>query len=289
MFAEVHNETDFSLNVYRGDPTETSFEKISHAFLPSQVEDSYAHDGVGPVDGIKTQEGKWNAKGHRDRITLIDLDALSVIHALSEEETVPVEEARFIQPYSARTLDVFRQMARFPKLDAAIPKIERTVSTAAGERTVEVPLWHMNRIWDEANSQKDGTIIRQTGFRDTDQMILQGPLIHVGNPLYKTPRSVCNSNKAYDPVDLTSIPEDYRPRTNYGPALEAAGYRRRMTQCRWDTTKSHADFYRVAFRRMVALNGERSLISALIPPGTVHVDGIDRHSPSGLPLDFKLA
>jgi hypothetical protein len=275
MFAEVDNNVRFSINIYRGQPSETAFDAFSGVFLASQVEESYLHDGLGPVGGIKNSDGRWNTTGHSGRIVWIDRDALSVIHALSEEETVPVEEARFIHPYSARTLDVFRQMARFPKLDTAIPKIERTVTTAAGVRTVEIPLWHMNRIWDEANSQKDGTIIRQTAFRDADQMILQGPLIHLANPLYKTPRAICNSNKAYDAVDLVSIPEDYRPRTNYGPALDLADYRRRMTQCRWDPTKSHADFFRVAFRRMVALNGERSFISALIPPGVVHVDGIE--------------
>jgi len=52
-------------------------------------------------------------------------------------------------------------------------------------------------------------------------------------------------------------------------------YRERMTRCRWDSTKSHADFYRVAFRNMIALNGERSLIAALIPPGASHVNTVE--------------
>lgn len=47
-----------------------------------------------------------------------------------------------------------------------------------------------------------------------------------------------------------------------------------MTRCRWDSTKIHADFYRVGFRNMIALNGERSLIAALIPPGFAHVHGV---------------
>lgn len=278
MFAEVHNETDFSLNVYSGSASAPNFDQVCHAFLPSQVEDSYAHDGVGAIEGIKNSEGKWNAKGHRDRVMRIDREALSVIHALSEEDTVPVEEARFIQPYSARTLEVFRQMARFPKLDAAIPKVERRVKTASGAGMIEVPLWQMNRLWDETNAQKDGTIRRETAFRSADQMVLQGPLFHVGNPLYKTPRTVCNSNKAYDVVDLFAAPEDYLPRTNYGPALEMVDYRKRLTQCHWETTKSHADFYRFAVRKMVALNGERSLIGAIIPKGFAHVNSVDSMS-----------
>jgi len=271
-FAEVHDEVKFSLNIYRGEAQDVHFEKFTHAFLPSQIEDSYAdQDGLGEIPGIKGKDGKWDTRGHRDRVMRIDRDALAVIHALSEEDTVPVEEARFIQPYSARTLDVFHQMARFPKLDAAIPKIRRVVSTATGERTVEIPLWQMNRLWDETNAQKDGTIRRETAFRPADQMILQGPLFHVGNPLYKTPKAVSRTNADYNVIDLTTAPEDYLPRTNYGPAVEMAEYRRRMTRCRWDPTKSHADFFRVAIREMIALNGERSLICCIIPNGIGHV------------------
>lgn len=276
VFAEVHHELKFSLNVYRGAAREVDFEKFTHAFLASQIDDSYAdQDGLGEIPGIKGKDGKWDTRGHRDRVMRIDRDALSVIHSLSEEELVPVEEARFIQPYSARTLDVFRQMARFPKLDAAIPKIERTVSTATGERTFEIPLWQMSAHWHETGAQKDGTVRRDTAFRPADQMILQGPLFHVGNPLYKTPKAVSRTNADYLVIDLTTAPDDYLPRTNYGPALEMSDYRSRMTQCRWDPTKSHADFYRVAFRNMIALNGERSLIGALIPPGTAHVNTVE--------------
>ena len=275
-FAEVVDHVRFSLNIYRGTPAEVNFEQFSFAFLARQIDDSYGdQDGLGEIPGIKGKDGKWDTRGHRDRVMRIDRDALAVIHALSEEETVPVEEARFIQPYSARTLDVFRQMARFPKLDAAIPKIERTVSTATGERTVEVPLWQMSAHWHETGAQKDGTIRRETAFRPADQMVLQGPLVHVANPLYKTPKAVSRTNADYLVIDLTAAPEDYLPRTNYGPALELSDYRRRLTRCRWDPTKSHADFFRVAFRRMINLNSERSLISALIPPYTTHVDGIE--------------
>ncbi|MFC3084536.1 Eco57I restriction-modification methylase domain-containing protein [Tabrizicola soli] len=274
-FADAAHYMRFSQNIYRGSDAVPAFEQFTTAFLAQQVDESYAHDGVGEIPDIKDVDGKWDTRGHRDRVIYIDQGALSVIHALSEEETVPVEEARFIQPYSARTLDVFRQMARFPKLDAAIPKIERAVSTTTGARTVEVPLWQQSPHWNETASQKDGTIRRETTFRPADQMILQGPLIHVGNPLYKTPRSINRTKADYDVIDLAAAPADYLPRTNYGPAVGLAEYKNRMTRCRWDPTRSHADFYRVALRRMIALNGERSLIPALIPPGVAHVDGIE--------------
>ena len=212
-----------------------------------------------------------------------------------------MEEARFIQPYSARTLDVFRQMARFPKLDAAIPKVERNLGAAAGERTAEIPLWQMSAHWHETSAQKDGTIKRETDFRPSDQMILQGPLFQVGNPLNKTPKTVSRTNADYSVVDLTSAPEDYLQRTNYGPAVDQAVYRTRLTRCRWDTTRSHADFFRIAFRAMIALNSERSLVNALVPRGTTHVNSVESiafgrdrdlivasSSFISLPLDFYL-
>lgn len=268
-FAEVDHNVRFSLNLYRGEPTFEGFDKFTYAFAASQIEDSYAdHDGMGDLPGIKNAQGNWDTRGHRDRITRIDRDALSVIHALSEEADVPVEQARFIQPFSASTLDVFKQMAKFPKLDAAIPKKQ----APDGE---EISLWQMSAHWHETGAQNDGTIKRETAFRDPGEMVLQGPLFHVGNPLYKTPRAVSQTNADYDVIDLTTAPNDYLPRTNYGPAVEMPEYRRRMTRCRWDPTKSHADFYRVAFRNMVALNGERSLISALLPPEIAHIHKVE--------------
>ncbi|MEP3431175.1 MAG: N-6 DNA methylase [Roseibium sp.] len=275
-FAEVVDHVRFSLNIYRGTPSEIAFEQFSFAFLARQIDDSYSDlDGLGQIPGIKNSDGNWDTRGHRDRVMQIDGEALSVIHALSEEETVPVEEARFIQPYSAKTLDVFRQMSRFPKLDAAIPKLEREVSATTGGRAIEIPLWQMSALWHETGSQKDGTIRRETAFRPADQMILQGPLFHVANPLYKTPKTVSRTNADYIVIDLNSAPNDYLPRTNYGPALDMTEYRNRMTRCRWDSSKSHMNFYRVAFRNMINLNSERSLIGALIPPGTSHVNTVE--------------
>lgn len=272
LFSEVDHNVRFSANIYRGTLLDISFDHLGSLYAVSQVDDSYSHDGTGPVGGIKRPDGNWNTEGHRDRVVRIDRDALSVIHALSETEEVPVEEARFIQPYSTSTLKVFRKLAELPKLDDAIPKIER--STGNGQKEV-VPLWQQSAMWSETAAQKDGTIRRETAFRSADQIILQGPHFYVANPFYKTPRSECRTNSAYDVLDLVLLPEDYLPRTNYAPAVEMEEYRRRMTRCSWDPTRTHADSCRVGLRRRIALNGERSLISAILPAQYAHVDAVE--------------
>lgn len=264
MFAEVNHQTDFSMNIYRGDVGEIGFDQFTGAFLPSQIEESYADsDGAGELPGNKNAEGNWDIRGHRDRIVRIDRKALANIHALSEEATVPVEEARFIQPFSSSTLEVFKKLASFPKMGAALLD-ER------GE-----PTWQMAGHWHETNAQKDGTIKRATAFRSLEEMVIQGPSIYVSNPLYKSPRRGCKNSKDYDVIDLVHITPRYLPRTNYGPAIDMDEYRRRTTNARWNRTKSHGDFYRLALRRMISLSGERSLTSAIIPPKLLHVNGIE--------------
>ena len=264
MFAEVHDEVLFSLNVYRGTASEVSFYQFTNAFLPSQIEDSYADtDGHGEIPGKKNAEGNWDTRGHKDRVIRIDRTALETIHALSEEDTVPVEEARFIQPFSSSTLDVFKQLSSFPK-------VGQVLVDEKGEST-----WQMSPHWHETGAQKDGTIVRNTKFRPLEEVVIQGPLFHVANPLYKTPRKVSKNNSDYDVIDMTIIPENYLPRTNFGPAVDKGEYRRRMSKCLWDKTKSHGDFYRVAFRSMINLNSERSLIASLIPPNVLHINNTE--------------
>ena len=264
MFSEVHNNTEFSVNIYRGQVSDINFDQFTSAFIPNQIEESFQQiSDPGYQTTIVGPDGKWDTRGHKDRIIRINRSALETIHALSEEECVKVEETRFVQPFSSSTLEVFKKLSSFPKVGSALIDDEKK------------PFWQMARHWDETNAQKDGTIKRQTGFRKISEMIIQGPLIYVANPLYKTPRSICNTNKAYDVIDLPQLPQDYSPRTNYAPALSIDEYKRRITRCRWDSTKNHGDFYRLAMRRMIALNGERSLISAIIPPSVLHVNGVE--------------
>ncbi|WP_168733250.1 Eco57I restriction-modification methylase domain-containing protein [Thalassobius vesicularis] len=268
-FSEVNNKIRFSVNIYRGVDSEPSFDLFSGAFLPSQIEDSYLHDGVGEIPGSKLADGSWNVTGHRKRIVHMDKVNLSVIHELAELDGVPVNQTRFIPPYSSDTMTVFKRMASATKLESAI----QSVSDGAAARRVAG--WQMSAGWNETSSQKDGTILRETGFRLASEMVLQGPLFYVGNPFYKSPKAICNSNKAYNVIDLVDAPGDYLPRTNYHPAIEISDYRSRMTRCVWDHSRRHSDFYRLAIRAMIGLTNERSLVSCIIPPGVMHVNSVE--------------
>ena len=274
-FSDAAHYLRFSQNIYRGVESEPHFEQFTTAFLAQQVDESYSHDGTGDLPKLKGSDGHWDTRGHRDRIVVLDQEALSVIHSLSEEGNVPITETRLIQPYSRKTLEVFRNMAFSEKFDALVPKLPLIRSGASGEPTNLVSTWHMDRLWDETNAQKEGVIGRTTEFRPVEEMVLQGPHIHVGNPIYKTPRTISRKKGDYDVVDLQRITENYLPRTNFGPTNNKTKYQLGIARCRWDPTKRHVDFFRIAFRSMVNLNSERSLIAALIPPTVTHVNLIE--------------
>ena len=134
--------------------------------------------------------------------------------------------------------------------------------------------------WDETNAQHNGTIRRETRFPKVPaEMVVSGPHFFVGNPLNKTPRERCTRNSDYACLDLTMLPDDYLPRTNYVPACNDDEYARRTPKVSWleDDSSENADvtsFYRVVNREMVGPTAERTLISALVPKGVASINTV---------------
>ena len=133
-------------------------------------------------------------------------------------------------------------------------------------------------MWHETNQQKDGTIERQTQFPDnTSQWILSGPHFFVGNPFYKTPRKDCDTPRAYDPLDLMTLPDDYLPRTNYIPACDAEEYAKRTPRVSWtepgeDGPKKVTEYPRFMHRRQLSQSGERTFINSIFPEGVASIN-----------------
>jgi hypothetical protein len=120
-----------------------------------------------------------------------------------------------------------------------------------------------------------GTIRRDTSFpADATELVLSGPHFYVGSPLYKTPRAVCTEKGHNDCRDLTTLPDDYLPRTNYRPDVAAAEYLARTPRVPWGEKKPVTDFFRVACRRQLSQAGERTLLPIIAPRGVGHVDGV---------------
>jgi len=261
LFADLGDREKYSVNVY-GPVSKVAFHQISNLFHPSTVDACFEHNGAGLCRGIKTGEGEWDLSGHPDRIIEVDEQTLALFGRLYDEEGTPPLEARLPSLHARELVGVLRRFAEYP--------------TRLGDLEGQ---YCSTQMWNETLSVDDGTIRRQTRFptRPTE-WILSGPHVSVGNPLFKTPRRVCTEKAHYDPLDLTALPADYLPRTNYILACDAETYLARTPRVPWGPQKQVSDFYRVVYRGMLSQAGERTLIAAIIPPGTGHINGLQSTS-----------
>jgi hypothetical protein len=254
LFPEIGHKKQYAFSCTRCHPAAVpKFSLIGNLFHPHTLDESLEHDGVGPVPGIKTDDGTWDLRGHRSRVVPVDEATLALFAQLYDKPETPALEARLPVVHSREILSVLRRFAEAP----------RRLSHLEGQYFATV-------CFDETGRQADGTIRRETRFpKDASEWVVSGPHFYVGTPLNKTPRAVCTEKGHYDPLDLTQIPDDYLPRTNYVSACSQADYRDRTPH--WQG-RPITDFYRFANRRRVDASGERTLLACVIPPGPAHVD-----------------
>ena len=253
LFA-ISDQKKYSLNIY-GEPRQPSFVHVANLFHPKTIDASFSHDGNGPVVGIKTESGGWGLAGHRQRLIPVGEKALGLFAKLYDEPGTPARRARLPVLHSQQLQSVLEKFAAAPK----------RLCDLQGE-------YFATQHWDETGSQKDGTIRRDTSYPPNPaELVFSGPHFYVGSPFYKTPRSSCTENSHYDCIDLTTLPDDYLPRTNYRPDVSPSEYLARTPRVPWGEKKPVTDFYRLCFRKMLSQSGERTLISSLLPTGLSHI------------------
>lgn len=256
LFAEVAHRETYSINIY-AKPSDVHFAHISNIFDPITIERSFLHDGFGKCGGIKTDDNEWNLDGHADRIIRIDDQRLALFAQLYDEPNTPAQEARLPSIHANELIDVLQKFADFPN----------RVSELSGEFKTTV-------MWDEANAvKKDHIIRRETQFPSAiADWVLSGPHLYVATPFFQTPRRRCVEKADYDLLDLTELPEDYLPRTNYVPDCDPAKYLARIPVVPWDTKRRITEFYRLIARRRLPNSNEHTLFAAIFPPGPAHID-----------------
>ncbi len=255
LFAEVHHETIYGIHVYSGQNADVSFYSINNLFHPATIDSSFVHDGAGLAGGYKVmdpQAGKmvWNIHPHRDRIIHITPEVLQVL-ARTFEDSDDWAGAKLVSIHSRQIISVLEKLSRFPSKVGDVPCV-------------------VSEGWHETNAQDKGIIRRETRYPDLEhyELIYSGPHFYVANPLYKTPREACTQNSHYDEIDLTRIPEDFVPRTNYVPAEDATNFANRIEG--FDNAKQ-IFFFKLVVRTMLSQAGERTLIPSIIPPKSSNI------------------
>ncbi|QOC24927.1 restriction endonuclease [Microbacterium hominis] len=248
---DIDHHVSFGVHVY-GASHEASFAQATSLYHPSTVERSLDHDGSGVEPGLKDDEGNWDLRPHASRIQHVDEDTLRTWHSILETDQVPVDRTRMVYTVNTSTAAVLDKLADAPRI---------------GDLGL-----HFSAGWHETNDRSKGYLEVDWGTPESwDQVILQGPHLHVANPAYKTPNPTMLHNQDWTPVDLEALPADWIPATSYKPAADRATYDAAYTHWDGDPARNH---YRVAWRRMAANTGERTLIPAVLPRRAAHVNGL---------------
>lgn len=265
LFPIAHRRK-YSANIYTGLEDEISFDSISNLFHPKTVDDCYMHNGQGICEGIKGKDGKWNLAGHKNRIVHYNAKYIKLLSDTFEDGRYP-DCAKLVSVHNNEMLGILDKISNY----------ERKVSSVTNKITV---------CFDETGAPKEGLIkdVRShTCYPSMEncEMIYNAPQFYVSNPVYQTPKEVSLKKGDFNIVDLEKISDEYIQRTKYLPLV--GNYRSLSTFNAFvigqdehgnDIYDSLLDHYKVGFRKMVNLSGERSLICAVLPRRTAHIHGV---------------
>ncbi|MFJ4998641.1 Eco57I restriction-modification methylase domain-containing protein [Microbacterium sp. NPDC088619] len=250
---EIHHLVSYGVHVY-GAARQPRFRMATNLYHPETVVSSLRHNGDGAEPGIKNVEGNWDLSAHSGRITTVDDDVLRSWHALLEDEATPLRRTRMVYAVNRATATVLAKLASAPRLESFGLEFSQ-----GWNETTDFNKGFFSKSWGESTSWDDA--------------ILQGPHLFVSNPFYKSPNSTMLHNLDWSPVDLETLAPNAMPITSYKPAKPRAEYDAAYTH--WGPDRVPArDHYRIAWRKMAANTGERTLISSLVPPGATHIDGM---------------
>lgn len=245
----------------------------------------------GEAPGIK-RDGNWNKEPHRTRVVRVDADVLKLWQQLSGATTEEVEHARLLTPVSTAEDAAIRALADFPiRLGEFDPQITRG--------------------FDESGAKKTGLMeYSRSDPESWNEVVLKGLQIGVANPFLKEPdagsgdapitlskvpgdyvprtlyRPVGDNARferakdqwidhvrlasfRADPAELAAARTAIAEATDV--AVDAVADEQIDDFLIAKSRRPFTDFYRLAWRRQIASDTERSLYAAILPPGPSHV------------------
>lgn len=253
LFQEIGHPEVFSLNVY-SNVTSDTFEVISNLFDPKTIDECYCDSDSEKVPGIKDENGEWNIIGHPDRIINITKNELKMFAKIFDDS----------EEYKG---------ARLPVVHAK--QLLRVLSTFSKHSNIQSLQngYYATQMFDETGAQDAQIISPNVHFTDaSEDMIYSGPHIGVANPYNQTPRANCSSKGDNDKLDLQFLPDDYLARSKYRISCTLPEYVATVPSTPWNSKYNME--YKLLSRKMLNLKQERTLMSAIAPPKTGHINGI---------------
>ncbi|AKG43782.1 restriction endonuclease subunit m [Streptomyces xiamenensis] len=290
----VDENTHFGVHIY-GSRREIAFDHLSWLVSPDTLRYSGIHDGSGEFPGIKLN-GDWDVRPHLSRVVRVDRDLLARWQRLDSRMGGPPEQGRLLSLVSTGEMKGIDAIASYPfRLADENPQISSGFheSSAKKEGLIKYEL-SQPESWGEVVLKGVQIALGTAIFKDPNagsndvlgRNLLNIPDGDVPSTEYVRAVSTAAYRAAQDAwVDwrlfdsLISSPEELEAaRGKISASLAGSNLEVDEDSLReylqGKSRRPYSDFYRLAWRRQVAPNTERSLYAAIIPPGAVHVNAI---------------
>lgn len=260
IFEDVGHEADFGLDIFGNIKQEPRFSHMSNLYIPETIRASRMHrNKEEPTPGIKTRDGDWETAGHSDRIVYVSAKELKIFHDLLEKKSSPINETPILQLHAYSLIAIIETINQTPKW---LPSLKDE--------------YFSKFRLDESGSQDKGILTKQIrpSFQPTSSMewIVSGPHVSVANPFNQSPRTFYKSKGSYDSLDLMCLEGNYIPKAIFRPGDKEGNTDvfHKAIPC-WPEKSPVTETYRYVNRRSVNTSAERTLLSAVMPPGVVHI------------------
>jgi hypothetical protein len=204
------------------------------------------------VPAIKDDNGSWEIKGHPLRVIHVDTSTLRIMHQIRGAQEAERAVPCLVSVHSRGILSAMAALCGNLKADFQTTKLNYFEGL------------------DEATCLMQGHLEKLTAFPNrNDMVILSGPHFHIANPNYQSPKAVYDNHRSYSSLDLSVIPVDYSPRTNFKETETTESHLRDKLGNQYETV---SNAYRLCASRSIDPVGERTLQSCIIPPKVFHID-----------------
>ncbi|MFD6636276.1 class I SAM-dependent DNA methyltransferase [Micromonospora chalcea] len=250
-FSDASHTLEFGVHIY-GEDSDVNFLHLSRLFSASTLNESLDHDGVGPLPAQRYL-GKWDIRPHKARVIEVNESALSIWQRFRGGLGEHIHQTPILQPLTVHEEQVI----------AALACVNQRIGNSDP---------YISFGLDEGKSKKTGLIRIDPGLpASLGEVILQGPHFGIASAFAKKPAVSTGPGSAWTGWDLNELPVDVVP-----PTLLVRACQRSTFEAAHDSwsARSATSYYRLVWRAMIAFNTERSLFSAIIPPGPTHVHAV---------------
>jgi hypothetical protein len=257
-FPEIYYDKQFSMNIF-AKSTDVNFESISNLNTPKLIENCY--ENFYNYKNMTTEEKMLaEQNGTFDRVVRIGKNELKTIGSMCQSAK-SWREVRLPPIYNSTIIDVLGLFGNYKTV------IQHNKTTT----------WY--RLFNDRDLNENEFIERHVWIpKSPDDVILYKTQIGVANPMFKTARNDFKTNRDYDCVDLTTIPDDYLPRVVYKlkcskEMLENEIENRRIMGT---TPSALKNLPRISEKLLVrddlTSDSERRLVACMILPSMMHTN-----------------